>query len=101
LDSSATSLKPQCVIDDVTSYYEKYGTNPHNSDSKLAYDLILKLKSCRQNIASFFNAKNNEIIFTSGATDGLNLICQNLINWLKPNDEVLLSYGEHSSNLLP
>jgi len=100
-DSAATSLKPQCVIDTVTKYFTHYSTNPHNNDSKLASEVNVLIENARKNIASFFNAKNNEIVFTSGATDGLNLITSNVIRWLNTGDQILTSYGEHASNLLP
>ncbi|GMO13484.1 MAG: aminotransferase class V-fold PLP-dependent enzyme [Mycoplasmoidaceae bacterium] len=101
LDSSATSLKPQCVIDEVVNYYEKYSSNPHNKDSALTYAVSQKIDQSRKIISSFFNANEKEIVFTSGATESLNLIILNVMKPLKKNDEVIVSYGEHTSNLLP
>jgi cysteine desulfurase/selenocysteine lyase len=60
-----------------------------------------KINDCRKNIASFFNANEKEIVFTSGATESLNIIITNIIRLLKKGDEVVVSYGEHSSNLVP
>jgi selenocysteine lyase/cysteine desulfurase len=52
-------------------------------------------------VAKFFGVEEKEIIFTSGATESLNLVIHNLSNKLKKGDEVVISYGEHSSNLIP
>jgi cysteine desulfurase/selenocysteine lyase len=86
----------------VSEYYEKYCTNPHNNDSSLASKVNEKIKSTRELVANFLNVKNsNQIIFSSGATESLNLIINNVQLLLKPEDEVLITYAEHSSNLIP
>lgn len=101
-DSAATSLKPQCVIDAISNYYINYGTNTHNSDSAIAYKTTAKVQSIREKTGKLFNAKASNIVFTSGATEGLNLIAYGLANgFIKPSQEVLLSKLEHASNLLP
>lgn len=101
-DSAATSLKPQCVIDAEANYYINYGTNTHNSDSAITFKTTNKVQEIRAKTAKWFNAKASNIIFTSGATEGLNLIAFGLANgFIKPNEEVLISKLEHASNLLP
>jgi cysteine desulfurase/selenocysteine lyase len=75
--------------------------NPHNSDSSLTRLLKQKIIDARATIAKHFNAHENEIIFTSGATESLNIIANNLITDLKKGDEVITTYTEHASNLLP
>jgi len=100
-DSAATSLKPKVVTDAIVRYYTHFSTNPHNNDSKIASQTNTLVRNARKNIASFLNCLENEVIFTSGATDGLNLITHNVSQWLKKGDEVVVSYGEHASNLLP
>jgi cysteine desulfurase/selenocysteine lyase len=55
----------------------------------------------RQTVAKFIGAKTNEIVFTSGATESLNIIANGLANTLKKGDEILISYTEHTSNQLP
>jgi cysteine desulfurase/selenocysteine lyase len=82
-------------------YYEKIGVSLRNKDSTLSTDLGKKCDESRQKIAKFFNANTNEIIFTSGATESLNLIANGLAHLLTKNDEIALSYAEHSSALLP
>lgn len=101
-DSAATSLKPECVIDAEANYYINYGTNTHNSDSAIAFKTTQKVQKIRSKTAKLFNAKAGNIVFTSGATEGLNLIAYGLANgFVKKNEEVLLSKLEHASNLLP
>jgi cysteine desulfurase/selenocysteine lyase len=56
LDSGATSLKPQCVIDRVVEYYECESTNPHNTDSELTRKVNKELDDARKTVAKFFNA---------------------------------------------
>jgi cysteine desulfurase/selenocysteine lyase len=62
--------------------------------------LLIEISECRENIAKFFNAQTDEIFFTSGATESLNLIIKSFEKILKKDDEVILSYLEHASNLL-
>ncbi|MBQ0045727.1 MAG: aminotransferase class V-fold PLP-dependent enzyme [Mycoplasma sp.] len=101
-DSAATSLKPQSVIDAISNYYINYGTNTHNSDSAIAFKTTSKVQAIRNKTAKLFNAKASNIVFTSGATEGLNLIAYGIANgFIKPKQEVLISKLEHASNLLP
>lgn len=101
MDSAATSLKPQCVIDRISKYYSHEGTNPHNTDSLFTNNVYNEIEKARSKIASFINANPDEISFNSGATEGLNLIANGLKQLLTKDDEVLLTYAEHASNILP
>lgn len=100
-DSGATSLKPKFVLDKEREYYEKYGCNPHNNDSLFAWKSHQLVKESRDEIANLLNCNSQEIIFTSGATESLNLIANGLSKYVKKNDEILLTYIEHTSNMLP
>lgn len=101
-DSAATSLKPKCVIDAEANYYINYGTNTHNNDSALAFKTTQKVQDIRAKTAKLFNASSKNIVFTSGATEGLNLIAYGIANgFIKKDEEVLISKLEHASNLLP
>ena len=103
LDNGATSLKPKVISQSISDYYNNYCANAHRG----AYDLSLKVDSkyeeTRKLVKDFINAKTTkEIIFTSGATDSLNKIIFGFFkNYLKTNDEVLLTKSEHASNILP
>ena len=101
LDSSATSLKPKQMIKAETDWYFKYCTNTHNTDSLFAYKTTEMVKNVRKQFAQFLNVKPEEIIFTSGATESLNLAIYGLKNFIKANDEIIVSYTEHTSNFLP
>ena len=102
-DNGATSLKPQCVIDKMTEYYEKYSANAHRGDYNISYKVDLEYESARDEVVNFINAKSKEeVIFTSGATDSLNMLVNGFfVNIVEPGDEILITTSEHASNVLP
>ncbi len=100
-DSGATSLKPQCVLDAINNFYIDYGTNTHSTDSAISYSTSEYVAASRQEIAAFIGCHADELIFTSGATESLNMIAFGLIPFLQPGDEIVTTYGEHGSNLMP
>lgn len=102
-DSGATTLKPKCVIDKTVEYYSEYGASSHRGDYDLAYKVDMEYEKTRELVKDFINAKHlEEIVFTSGATEGLNLIASGFFkNLLEANDEVLITKSEHASNVLP
>ena len=102
LDSGATSLKPQCVIDVVSDYYTNYPANIHRGD----YDISLKASElydkARLNIADFINASAAETVFTSGATAALNLVAYQFgMKYVIEGDVILTTESEHASSILP
>ena len=103
LDNGATSLKPRCIADSISNYYNNYSANAHRGDYDLSLEVDNKYEGTRTLVKEFINAKKNkEIIFTSGATDSLNKIIFGYFrNYLKENDEVLITNSEHASNVLP
>lgn len=101
LDSSATALKPQVVIDTVRQFYEDYGVNIHRGVYSLSYEASTAYDAARQTVARFINARPAEVIFTRNATDSLNMLAQMLAPGLKPDDRVLTTPLEHHSSLLP
>ncbi len=102
-DNGATTLKPQCVIDKTVEYYSQYGASSHRGDYDIAYKVDQEYESTRDKVRKFINAKYlEEIIFTSGSTEGLNLIASGFFqHLLEPNDEILITKSEHASNVLP
>ncbi|MDZ4839165.1 MAG: SufS family cysteine desulfurase [Bacteroidota bacterium] len=103
LDNAATSQKPQVVIDRLVQYYTTQNSNIHRGVHYLAGEATDAYESARMTIARHLNAPDHrEIIFTRGATEGLNLIAS---SWggqnLKPNDEVLITGMEHHANMVP
>ena len=102
-DDAATTLKPKSVINAINDYYENYSANSHRGDYNIAFKVDDEIDLARETIKNFINARRKEeIIFTSGATESLNMIVFGFFeNILKDDDEVILSKSEHASNILP
>lgn len=103
LDNGATTLKPKCVIDKMVEYYEEYGANAHRGDYDISYKVDQEYENARSLVKKYINAESlEEIIFTAGATESLNLIARGFFaNLLEDGDEVLITKSEHASNVLP
>ena len=102
LDNSSTTFKPQCVIDAVNKYYQEETANAHRGDYDLCYNVDKKVLECREAVAKFVHSDVNEVVFTNGDTMSLNMIAYGYgLSNLKEGDEIVLSEGEHASNLLP
>ena len=102
LDSAATTLRPQAVIDALADFYATDNANPAPVHT-LARRAASRLTAARRTVARFLNAPSpDEVVFTRGTTEGINLIAS---TWgaanLRPGDEVILTIAEHNSNLLP
>ncbi len=102
-DNGATSQKPQQVIDVMVKYYSTYNANIHRGVHHLSQLATSAYEQAREEIRAFLNArKTEEIIFTSGTTDGINLIAQTWgRNYLKPGDEIVVTAMEHHANIVP
>lgn len=103
LDNAATSQKPQVVIDALTNYYSYYNANIHRGIHTLAEEATAAYESTRVTVRRFINAAlPEEIIFTRGATEGINLVAY---TWGRQNihagDEIIISGMEHHSNIVP
>ena len=101
LDSAATSLTPACVIKEIERYYTMYNTNVHRGVYRLAYETNKLYEEGRALVASFINSSAEEVIFTKGTTDSLNIVALMLDKLINENDEIIISYHEHHSCLLP
>ncbi|MGY6171998.1 aminotransferase class V-fold PLP-dependent enzyme [Candidatus Mycoplasma pogonae] len=101
LDNAALLMKPLSVIEAGTDYYTNYCISPRTSDSKLGVIVNQRIENTRAMIAEFVDAQPQEVIFTSGTTESLNLFAQMALQFLKPNDEILISAYNHSSNIIP
>lgn len=103
LDNCATTLKPNSVIDEVSNYYRNYSANAHRGDYDISRIVDDKLLEVREKTASFINASSsNEIIFTSGATESLNMVIKGFFKYyLRNGDVVLTTKSEHASLILP
>lgn len=103
LDSSATTLKPNSVINSITTYLDSYTANLHRGDYDNSLIVDDKVEETRNLVKNFIGGSTNKsIIFTNGATDSLNFIAFSFFkNILKKDDEIVLTYLEHASNILP
>ena len=102
-DNGATSLKPQCVIDKMTDYYENYSANAHRGDYDISYKVDLEYENARDLVVDFINAKSKEeVIFTSGATESLNMIANGFFFFFSElGDEILITSCVYALNVLP
>ncbi|MCM1350707.1 MAG: cysteine desulfurase [Prevotella sp.] len=102
LDTGATALKPNCVIDKMNEYYNNYGVNVNRGVYQLSYQATLEYEETRTLTAKFLNAKEKEIVFTKGASNGLNMVALGYGRYLlQEGDEIITSELEHHSNVLP
>jgi cysteine desulfurase/selenocysteine lyase len=102
-DNAASTQKPAAVIDAIRRYYENDNANVHRGIHELSNRATAAFEAARQRAAAFINARSaDEIIFTRGTTEGINLVAQ---AWggkmLKPGDQILLTEMEHHSNIVP
>ncbi len=102
LDSAATTLRPQSVIDALMSFHSTDNANPSPVHT-LAARAAQRLSAARETVAKFINATgSNEVIFVRGTTEGMNLVAS---TWgaanLRAGDEVVLTVAEHNSSLMP
>src|SRR6187401_3579487 len=103
LDSANTSQKPQSVIAAMDSYYRHANANIHRATHLLSERATSLYEGARKKAAAFINAADaHEIVLTKGTTDGINLVAQSYgRSVLKRGDEILLSWLEHHSNIVP
>ena len=101
-DNGATSQKPQQVIDSIVHFYTTYNANIHRGVHTLSQEATEAYEVARQKLQKHINAaKSYEVIFTSGTTEGINLVATCLTPFLKAGDEILVLTTEHHSNIVP
>ncbi|MCE6992538.1 cysteine desulfurase [Dyadobacter sp. CY323] len=102
-DNAATTQKPRLVLDALSGYYEHYNANIHRGIHHLAEKATSAFEQSRKRLQAFLNAEfSEEIIFTYGTTDGINLVASSYGRaFLKAGDEVIISTMEHHSNIVP
>ncbi|MFP3595814.1 aminotransferase class V-fold PLP-dependent enzyme [Chryseobacterium sp. SIMBA_029] len=102
LDNAATSQKPHSVLQVWNQYYTEINANVHRGIHTLSQLATEEMELSRRKVQRFINAKHDfEVIFTKGTTEGLNLIAYILTQKLKKDDEIIISYLEHHSNIVP
>ena len=102
-DNAATTQKPKQVIDAISEYYESYNANIHRGLHSLAEKATTAFEDSRKVFQKFINAAEvEEVIFTKGTTDGINLIANAYgRKFLQESDEILITAMEHHSNIVP
>lgn len=103
LDSAATALKPQSVVDRIAKFYLYESSNVHRGAHSLADVATQHFEAARQKIAKFIGAgSSEEIVFVRGTTEGVNLVAQTYgLSHLKAGDEILITEMEHHANIVP
>lgn len=103
LDNSATTHKPQQVIDSIVDFYSSMNCNVHRSVHYLSEQASNAYESVREKVKDFINAKKSrEIVFTSGTTESINLVADSFgRGFINEGDEILITEMEHHSNIVP
>lgn len=102
LDSAATTQKPQCVIDSINWSYQSCNANVHRGVYKMSREATERHESARLRIAEFIGATSEEVIFTRGTTESINLVASTYgATFIGQGDEIVISAMEHHSNLVP
>ena len=101
-DNGATSQKPQVVLDAINKYYSKDNANIHRGVHFMSQRATTEFEEARKIIQQYINAKSSdEVIFTKGTTDGINLVATSFGEMLKEGDEIVITAMEHHSNIVP
>ena len=102
LDNGATTQKPESVITAISKYYRQHNANVHRASHELAEEATALLEDCRNKAQAFVNAAHREeMIFTRGTTEGINLVAQVIGERVKPGQDIVISQLEHHSNIVP
>ena len=101
-DNAATSQKPQRVLDAIDHYYKNTNANVHRGIHTLSEEGTLAMEDSRNYIAAYIGAKREEVVFTKGTTEGINMVAHCLgLSHFKKGDEILISAMEHHANIVP
>ena len=103
LDSAATALKPQAVIEATRQFYSLSAGNVHRSQFAEAQRLTARYEAAREKVARLLNAPDDKtIVWTRGTTEAINMVAQSYARpRLQPGDEIIVSVAEHHANLVP
>ena len=101
LDNAATTQKPQCVIDAIVDYYTTCNSNVHRGAHQLADEATRSYEQARDTVAEFINAAaREEVLWTSGTTEAINIVSHGLAQQLQAGDQVVVTEMEHHANLV-
>ena len=101
LDNAATTQKPQCVIDALVDYYTTCNSNVHRGAHRLADEATRRFEDARDIVKDFINApKREEVIWTTGTTEAINIVANGLGSLLSAGDEIIATEMDHHANLV-
>jgi cysteine desulfurase/selenocysteine lyase len=102
LDNAATTQKPRAVLDALMAYYENANANVHRAIHSLGEEATREYEAARDRVKTFLNAASREeIVFTKGTTESINLVAQSFCKLLQRGDEIIVTEMEHHANLVP
>lgn len=102
LDSAATTFKPNVVIEEIAKYYTQYSSNIHRGLYPISILASEQYEKTRETVRGFINAsKKEEVIFTKGATEGLNLLASSLSKVISTGSEIVATIMDHHANFVP
>lgn len=102
LDNAATAQAPQCVLDTINDMYLKHRANVHRGVHTLSQEATDRVEATREKVRAFINASSTqEVIFTRGTTEGINLVASSFGERLYNGDEIIVTAMEHHSNIVP
>ena len=101
LDTAASAQKPAVVIEAMSEMYKTNYANVHRGLYRLSDEASAAFEQARQTVAQFIGAQSQDIIWTRGATEAINLVAYSFGQTLKAGDEIVVSVAEHHSNLVP
>lgn len=102
LDNAATSQTPQCVVDAINDMYLNHKANVHRGVHTISQEATDRVESSREKVRAFINAASiQEVIFTRGTTEGINLVASSMGETMCHGDEIIVTQMEHHSNIVP
>ena len=102
LDSAATSQTPRCVVDAITDMYFRHKANVHRGVHTISQEATDRMENARERVRQWLNAESSdEIVFTRGTTEVINLVASSMGDMLYNGDEIILTVMEHHSNIVP
>lgn len=100
-NNASTTFTPNSVIEEINNYYKNYNYNLGRGVDSRAYELTQMYEAVRDSVGKFIGSKKEEIVFTRGTTESLNMLALSLGDFILEGDEILVSVVEHHSNFLP
>ena len=101
LDTAASAQKPHCVLEAMDSFYRTSYANVHRGQCAIAAQATTLYEQARTTVADFLGTQADNIIFTKGATESINMVASGLEHLIKEGDEILVSIAEHHANFVP